>query len=269
MPLKHLTETLLVLLLSVVVIVTGILLPTLPPLPLGILPWGIVFVLTLVYPIALYPFLKSNRADYSFRLLQFLPAALTLIWFCLSLTAEQFPAVQVLSETFTWGWTFFGVALSFLLILVFCLHVIRRRSSRISILAGLFVPFLLLALLSEGLHGTPRLTAFLWQGSWWDITGSGSLGGSGKDLAYSPHPAEEEWRRKIREMEESEAQSSSGSSISMSSIHVSPPIAFQGSSSSRPKRLPSAGFGWDAVIVAMLGIYTGVLHNRAKKRMRA
>ena len=105
MPLKHLTETILVIVLAIVVCVTGMVLPSLPPLPQGVLPWAIVFLLTFAYPAALYPFLKRNRADYTFRLLHFLPTLLTLLWFLAELVALYIPPLAFLPRSFTFGWT--------------------------------------------------------------------------------------------------------------------------------------------------------------------
>src|SRR3989338_4009325 len=80
MPLKHFTETFLVVLLGAVIALTGLLAATLPPLPEGALPWGVLFVLSIIYPLLLLPLFQRRRADNSFRLLHWFPAMLLLVW---------------------------------------------------------------------------------------------------------------------------------------------------------------------------------------------
>ena len=103
MPLKHLTETVLVALLGAVVILTGIALSTLPFFPPGVLPWLLVFILTLAYPAAVYPLLKNNRADYEFRALHFLPALAALLWLFFATLMLRFPRFAVLLSILTFG----------------------------------------------------------------------------------------------------------------------------------------------------------------------
>ncbi|MFA6038927.1 MAG: hypothetical protein WCV62_06800 [Candidatus Peribacteraceae bacterium] len=247
MPLKHLTETLLVFTLGIAIVVTGILLPTLPPLPQGIVPWLIMLFLTLAYPVALYPFLRRNRADYAFRFLHFAPATMAIFWLLLQMISLRVPSAGSVLRGYLFAWTLPGVAVSFLLLALFILHVIRRRETRLTLLAFLFLPFLLLSTVSERtMDGSGRLAAALWRGSWWDVTGAASSpGGSG-----------------------SEGSSSVGTSSSLpvaTSSSARPPIAMA-SSSSKPPRLPSAGLGLDLLAVTMFGLYAGTLHRRAARR---
>ena len=80
MPLKHTTETFLVFLLGIVILIVGLLLPTLPDLPAGAVPWTILFVLTLLYPLSLFFLFRNRRADHALRLLHWFPAAMMLVW---------------------------------------------------------------------------------------------------------------------------------------------------------------------------------------------
>lgn len=308
MPLKHPTETVLVFLLGLVTILTGFVLTTLPDLPPGILPWFIVFVLTLAYPAALYPLLKNNRADYEFRLLHFAPAFMALLWLVLSVASLRFPAAAWFQHVYLFGWTLPLVTIAFLLLVLFCLNVIRRRVSRLVLLAILFVPYVALALTDEvKFHGSAQIASALWQGSWWNITGAqqgSEPSASGKNLAFSSYPDEEQWRQKLRQFEEGRSStsavassssksssssirsslssssssfvsSSSSSSVSSSSIvrssssSTSSLLAYaQASSSSKPPHLPSAGPEEISILAVSLGgLYMGVLHARAKRRM--
>jgi hypothetical protein len=157
------------------------------------------------------------------------------------------------------------VIIAFACIAAFCLHVLRRWTQRLSILGALFVPFLVLSLFSEArFDGSRKLALFVWQGNWWNVTGTGGLlpgeQGTGKNLAFSSHPEEEEWRRKLRQVEQGISSSTSSGTLASSSSTVRPPIA------AHPKRLPSAGVEWGGIIVTLGGLYTGVLHHRAKRR---
>ncbi len=251
MPLKHLTETVLVAALAVAVILTGMLLPTLPPLPQGILPWLILFFLTLAYPLSLYGMLRRNRADYSFRVLHFLPAILAAFWLVLQLLMLRVPGIGSILRGYLYAWTLPGVALSFMFLMAFILHVIRRRETRLTILAILFLPFLFLSTVSERTgDGTGAIASVIWQGDWWDITGSASSSRSGEVAMQSS----------------SVSLSRASTPVAASSRSSAVPFFSQGSSSSKPPRLPSAGLGLDLLAVTLAALYMGTVHRRAKNR---
>ncbi|MDD4318909.1 MAG: hypothetical protein PHW10_01120 [Candidatus Peribacteraceae bacterium] len=250
MPLKHFTETLLVIALGIVAIVTGVLVSTLPALPQGALPWLIVLALGLAYPLSLYPLLKRNRADYSFRLLHFLPALAAIVWLALQLL-QSVPGVSAFLSSFLFGWALPWVALSFLLLILFCLHVIRRRVPRITALLLLFVPFLLLSLYGEGAwDGQERLQASLWRGHWWDLTSTVASSSSSMPGIVAS----------------SGGKSGTVASAVISAGRSSRPVLLA-SSSSKPPSLPSAGPGMDILLMTLGALYMGTLHRRARKRM--
>lgn len=243
MPLKHPTETLLVFILGIMIVLTGILLSTIPALPRGMLPWLMLFFLALSYPLAFNPFLRRNRADYAFRFLHFAPAAMALFWFLLQILTMRFPALGTVLRGYLFAWTLPGVAVSFLFLGLFVLHVIRRWEVRLALLAALFVPFMIISTLSETtMDGSNRLAAALWQGNWWDVT----------DTASSSVPARSQ-----------DVEGGTSSPLRMSSS--SRPLVMS-SSSSRPTRLPSAGVGLDLLAVTILALYSGTLHRRAARR---
>ncbi len=343
MPLKHLTETLLIVLLGIVTVATGFVLSTLPHLPPGILPWLILFVITLIYPAVLYPLLKNNRADYEFRALHFLPAVVAVLWLLLASLTLRFAFLSVVLAVLTFAWSLPFVFVSFLLIILFCFSVVRRVVPRIVFLLLIFVPYLALAVAATAFHEDRKIAAVVWHGTWWNITGvtPGQESSSGKYLAYSSNPEEELWRQKIRQFEEGTLTqtgsalssvsssaaplivsflsssshaivSSSSSSVPLivsslpSSVHSSvssssssapavvssssssapavvsssssslrivssssssaSSIFVSSSSSSKPTRLPSAGSETDVLLLSLVGLYVGVLHQRAKRR---
>src|SRR3989344_8257269 len=93
MPLKHSTETLLIIVLGVLLLVTGAILDILPSLPEGTVLWGVAWAGSVAYPLLLYPVLKERRADYSFRVLHFVPVGMLLLWFMLEIVSFYRPQV--------------------------------------------------------------------------------------------------------------------------------------------------------------------------------
>lgn len=241
MPLKHLTETVLIAILAAVTIVTGFLVATLPHLPQGLLPAAMLLVLTLLYLVAIYPLLKSNRADNAFRLLHAAPAAIVAVWFAVEIAGLRFPALLLLSRVWTWGFGLFGVLLTFVLLAAFVLRVIRRRTPRLSILAALILPFALIGLFSERRNGWhSALSASLWKNVW-------------STVAWSENPAD--------------MPPPPGPGVANSSSAKSMIAAGGGQSSSRPGRLPTSGPEHVAAIVTLfLTAYCAVVHERARRR---
>lgn len=167
MPLKHRTETFLVVLLAIVVMITGLLIATLPPLPNGLIPWAIVFVATLAYPIILYPLFRADRADYEFRTLHWVPAMMVFVWLLLQIAAMLVTPLGILEKVYTWAWLLPVVSLAILAILLFCTKVIRQWTKRIFLILLVFVPFATLALWSSsGPHIETELANTLWGNTW-------------------------------------------------------------------------------------------------------
>lgn len=239
MPLKHATETFLVVLLGAVIAVTGFAITLLPPIPTGVVPWGVLFVLSFVYPILLYPLFKRDRADYTFRLLHWFPTEMLVLWMIFQLLALFVPAAAFLTGWFTWGWTLVFVALGMLMLIRFCLTVIRRRVPRVSYLLLILGAYAIGGLASEGtgMHPEKQLAAMLWgedavssvpssevadsrageeeeveeKESWWRnlsiaqlLTGKAGSSSSEKNLEPSEDPSEEKWREQLREMTDRE-----------------------------------------------------------------
>jgi hypothetical protein len=271
MPLKHCTETLLIVCLAAVMIVAGIALSTLPDLPAGAPAWAVLMALALAYPIALYPALRRNRADYEFRALHFLPALFVLLWLVIQITSQKIPDARSLSSALTWGYTGIPVSIFFFLLILFVLQVIRRRVPRLTFLLLLFVPYAAAAVLSEQAPSwNTQLASALWG---WTGSGTSSMGqiaqNTQRSLPKSADPDEEEWRQKLRDRDAADRASSSA--LSSSSV-----IALGAKSSSstpliamKPTNgtLPSAGPGMELLGSIVVAAYCGVLHQRAKRRV--
>ncbi|MFH1444627.1 MAG: hypothetical protein ABIG34_04560 [Candidatus Peregrinibacteria bacterium] len=285
MPLKHATETFLVFLLGVLILLTGLLLPTLPDLPAGAIPWAILFVLSVIYPLSLFALFKRRRADHSLRLLHWFPALMLLLWLAIEVIALEFPHLLLLVSWYTWGWTLPAVTIAFILLLSYCLQVVRRRVPRVTLLLLAFIPFVGGALASERtMHWDRELASVLWGGEWLrQLEGTEFLGmrlvGSlptQQNLSASSDAGEEKWREKLRQAEdqrkEAREQRMQNASSSLFSTALMP--SFQAKSDgtelkdskTMPAKLPSSGPEAGAFIFLMLAGYTAVLHDRARRR---
>lgn len=302
MPLKHSQETWLIVLLGAVIVLTGVVMTVLPPLSVSGMPWLIAFAVSVAYPLALYPLLKSRRADYEFRALHFTPAMMLLLWVALQFLHDRVPATEGMLWWYTWGWSLPAVTLAIVLLLLFCLRVIRQWIPRVAVLLLLFASFVLASLAGESWGWDRQLASAIWPASW---SSSGSMlagTGSTKNLASSEHPDEEQWREALRQMErrarDVQNGDSSGGTLSASSstnattssvasvrgafdgalvsVGVLPrrgsdssssrPLIAQQASSKAPPRLPTSGFGLEFALPLLLAGYTGTVHRRAMKR---
>ena len=145
MPLRHSTETALLIILGLVIAVTGFLIATLPPLPGGILPWAVLMALSVAHPILLTPFFRARRADTPLRSMHWFPAAMLLVWFLIEAATLYLPILSSTQAVYTVLWTLPAVALGILTLVLYCLNVIRRRVPRISALLLTFIAFVALA----------------------------------------------------------------------------------------------------------------------------
>ncbi len=286
MPLKHFTETMLVIALGAVTIVTGVVLSTLPGLPQGFFPWAGIFVATVLYPAFLYPLLKKNRADYSFRALHFAPVSMALGWMFIEILTLKVPQFDVVHRIYTWGWSTVGVATAFLLLAIFCLQVIRRRVPRLFFLTLLFVPFIASAVVSERVtHWDTSLAALLWRKPVEIASNTASSSISSylspsskgeKVLTSSSVTAEEEWRKKLRDLEQGKVHSVQSSSFSAKGPLAGVSAASELSTGSgttgkkyvaRKKHLTDAGGEMESIVLFAVAAYAAVVHQRARRRL--
>jgi hypothetical protein len=158
-PLKHHTETAYLIFLAAIVSAYGVLLSLLPHFPQGVLYWMILMVVSFLYPIVLTPTFRSNRADYEFRFLHWAPALMTLLWLILEVFSG-YKAILILQLGFLYLWSLPLVVLALTLIILFCLHVIRRQSMRVPVIGGLLAAFFALSISAEAFGwNTPMQTA--------------------------------------------------------------------------------------------------------------
>jgi len=286
MPLKHFTETFLVFLLGVILALTGVFTATVPPFPQGVMPMGILFLATVLYPLLWTPLLTKRRADNAFRIMQWMPMFLVIAAALFHLLAMRDSEFDPLLSMFLYGWTLSAVALGFALLAAFCLHVVRRRGRRIALLLLIFVPFVTAAMAGaqEGRRWERELAAVLWRGQWWDLTTEGRLLADmrqeGDDDAYdeglaaSEDPNEEAWRERLRAQrrreeriaerlaEQREETGSIAALLPPKEVAESSAEAVAGSFSSKPARLPSSGMDVSFLLTLMLAGYAGTVHRR-------
>ncbi len=247
MPLKHRTETALLFLLAGVIAVTGWLVALLPHSPLGLFYWIALLVPAIAYPLALRGFFRANRADREFRLMHWFPLGMLALWIILEFFAPRFTAALILQLGFFFLWSLPLVFLGILFLILFAMHVLRRSRERVIVLSaalGLFTIFSVVAEAGDWNVGAQRAvyrpTAI---GSVLDpaydvIVGQGNPYFSSSAVAVFPE---------------------SSSSTSRSAVSLS---------SSKPSSLPQSWPGeYGAIALALLGIYSAVLHRRALVRV--
>lgn len=264
MPLKHDTETTMVFLLGLLIALAGAVAAFLPPVSVTIVPWSIAFVVSLIYPLVWYPVMKERRADYEFRALHFVPALILLLWLVLDLFVSFRPDWQVMQSLFTWGWTMGLVLAAFILLMLFCLRVVRQRFARFALLLVVFVPFLFLAYASEVNEWDRQVAMMLWDGQD-SSTGTGVIASNNNssNLEPSSDGAEEQWRAQLRQMERRrqrlQEQSSAASSEDKPTVTTATSgtmiavggIPTSSTSSEKPPHLPSSGFGMESIALVL------------------
>lgn len=281
MPLKHSTETLLVILLAIVTMLTGVACAVLPSPSLHPVPWAILFAATLAYPLALYPFFRERRADYAFRLLHLAPALILIIWLALSFLAPGRPLIQGMKHWYTWGWSLPAVAIVFYGLLWFCLDVIRQRGQRITAITVLFFVFVASAIAGEQQH-LPSLLASVLQPSSLETAGSGlviaHVSNSQANLGASASISEEAYRAKLRRMQRRDHRlaaekpamqpvlSATQGAIAAANIPTVSERAARIHHVS-PLHLPSSGPSFELLLLTCIGVYCAAVHRRATLRM--
>jgi hypothetical protein len=263
MPLKHWTETLLITVLALFVIFTGIMASTLPLLPEGFVPAIALLLLTLCYIGIVYPTLKSNRADYPFRLLHLAPTFFVLLWIIFAALAYRFPHTAFLHYLVRWGWMLGPVVIVFILLALFCLQVLRRWTTRLGILAVLLVPFAIMGTLTETkVPFNASVTQVVWRAPVWSMLRGeptieppqiavNTTSSAAASVQSSILRQGETWSQRLeKDHQETKKQSSSAPA------KVEAP------------RLPKAGFSYAQVSILLIAGYCAVLHQRSKRRMK-
>ena len=247
MPLKHLTETLVIIALAIVTIVMAVLVHSAPPFPTGFVPLLLLFGAGLVYAAALSPMLRRNRADYPLRLLHLAPALISLLALVFGFVGRSFPAVKPAITAVSYGLFLPLVVLVFLLIAAFCLTVIRRRWPRLISLGVLLALFIPVAVLSQKSTWDEALGATVWGIA---MPGRPVATNSSSSTTSSVLKNGETWSERLKN--------------DLAKRRGDMPL--RSSQSSSPSKLPSSGPEMPFIFLVVAG-YCTVVHARAKKRM--
>ncbi len=156
-PLKHSLETAYMVFLGLVICMAGFVSSMLPEFPRGLVYWLFACVLSLLYALVLTRTLRSNRADYEFRLLHWFPFCIFVLWGFLQYFAPRFRLVYILKLGFLFLWALPLTALGISFTILFAVHVIRRRAFRVTILSVFLALYLIGALVAEGKGWNPLL----------------------------------------------------------------------------------------------------------------
>lgn len=266
MPLKHAMETRLVVLLGGALVGTGVLVRFLPPFPDGASLWGGIWVVTLLYPLLLWPLFHARRADYAFRMLHFLPSLLLFTWATLPMLRLSGVPVSSLVEWYTWEGGLFPLLGSFLLLFLYCFRVIRQRVSRFIVLFGLLV-----LLVSPSVYGRWGVSVLL--SLWGPFDSFRSMVVDEETPSVNTDPSsslgEEVWRMRLRRMHRRQGRLGREDGL-VDRPSLPPegvPFLMSASSSSIPPRLISSGIGLESSVFFLLALYTGILHARARRRV--
>lgn len=260
MPLKHATETRLVVLLGLAIVGVGSVVRFLPPLPDGAFLFGLLFLLSLFYPLLLFPLFRARRADYALRVLHFLPFLFLSLWAIPPLFRLFGFPVHSMFAWYTWKYGVLPIMVSFLLLFLYCFHVIRQRVRR-----SIALSFALLFFVFSSVHGQ--------FGAWRNLLAS-SLEVPSEDVSSSVNTdpssslGEEVWRMRLRRMHRRQGRLRQEDGL-VDRPSVPPkevPLLGGASSSSVPPKLVSSGGGLEVIGLLFLALYTGVLHARARRR---
>lgn len=250
-PLKHHTETAYLILLALVMCVSGFVVSLLPPLPEGLKYCVVFFVLAALYPIVLLPTFKRNRVDYEFRLLHWFPAGMFFLWLLLQISDPYWKWFHILNLGFFFLWSLPMVAFGLACIIMFSIHVIRRRTVRVPIVALFLILFTAGSLVAESKNWNEQLQA--------------NLTAAPFDSFFSPITSRLRPLLGLIVSPQSESgtvtQTASSSVASLPSSASASVIADH-----RPEHLPKSGPESSFVLlVTLLGLYIGTLHARNRE----
>jgi len=273
-PLKHHSETAYMISLALVTCATGFLIALLPHIPAGMPYFAALFVATLLYPLMLARTFKRNRADYEFRMLHWFPFFMVMLWAFFELIGSKARIFHILQLGFFFLWSLPLVALGICFLILFAVHVIRRRSMRITVLSLFLAFFTVGAVASEAMGWDDDLQKAIYPK---DLPTSESVkklyasarsylgiltGTSGSSSSSSSNTTSV--------LSSSSALSTTSSSLSSvrstyaSSVLSTPALV----TSSKPTSLPASGPESAAVLAAtLIALYMGTLHIRARRRV--
>lgn len=271
MPLKHDIETWLIFLLGLCTVLAGIVCAFLPPISVALWPWAIAFGLSLLYPFALFPYLKERRADNAFRILHFAPAVILFLWLVSDLVAGMSPRLDSLQQFMTWHGGVLPIFAVLFLLVLFTLSVIRQRKIRLILLGLLLLLLISFGSFNNRYHWDSFLAARLWGHSGSILAIDSTMSGSTTSVA------ETHWRAQLRLMEERRRAIAAGRGTGAIALHPNVHgsksgvvIASQGVSSAGPSmpppHLPHAGPTADVLVFLTMSGFTAAVHRRTMQR---
>ena len=201
---------------------------------------------TFLYPLLFAKKLRDHRADYEFRLMHWFPHSIIQLWVFLELLTTKFPFLVVLRDGLFSSWSLPLVAVGFLFLVIFTLHVIRRQVLRLTLLSMLFVPFLIGSLqtfVSPTSVSSPVLA---------ERTGHAVRRLGTYAMSFV----------RVRTTIDSHGTNSTSIIVQQNSNGVTMTIA-----SSRGHRLPSSGPALSLILFGFLGASTFFAHRRLQSRL--
>lgn len=264
-------------LLGLMICAAGFLASLLPHLQEGLVPWSICLLIFVLYPLIFQRSLRENRADYEFRMLHWFPAGIMFFWALLEVFGPRAKFVHILQLGFLYLWSLPLVAMGLLFSILFAVHVIRRSALRVTVLSIFLVAFTAGAIAAEAEGWNPRLQAALLtkDGTVAQIAGAGyqalvqafQRSGTGTTptvVALQGSSASAGLSSSASSARVSSRSSSSLPVTSLSSSSRRPPTIL---ADKKPGKLPKSGPESAGLIaVSLLGLYSAVLHRRARKR---
>lgn len=249
--------------LALVMCISGFLIGVLPDLPFAFPYWLLIALLTLVYPLALSRTFKTNRADYEFRMLHWLPFIMSILWIAFQFLGPKAKILKIFQMGFFFLWSLPLVAVGIAFLIIFSVHVIRRRRIRIIVLSIFLALFTIGAVTSEAMGFDYHIRRAMYPPY-------PKLMATVQDTANNLRIAIATLTGTAGETPSS-ASSSSSSVRSMLAVATSSAATITSSSLSsvRPTKLPASGPPETAGMlgVTLLGLYMASVHMRAKKRV--
>lgn len=267
------------LVLGLAICAAGFLASLLPALPEGLQYWVLLLTISVLYPLILVKTFRANRVDYEFRLLHWFPTGIFVLWISMQILASRFSFMHILNLGFNFLWSLPFVLLGIIFIIIFALHVIRRRTVRIVSLSIIMALFLAGAVSAEGFGWNDRLQDAIFSDENPAFAVMQNVYLSGKRylarISSVPVDADATWSSSehvVTTMTSSSAVSNNSSATfsSLSSFSVAsskaslPPVI----GSIKPDNLASSGPPEMIALLAvtMGALYFGLLHRRAEKR---
>lgn len=247
MPLKHATETALILLLGIMMILAGVTCALLPPVETMVWPWVLAAAVFAAYPAAIFPLLKKRRAEYTLRMLHWAPLCLLVLWLCIDILAGPLPFFRTIERWYTAGWSIVPVCAALVLLFLYCLQVVRRRLKRGLLLGALTVWLVAGAAASQLLHWQTDMARFLW-------------------MQEGQYAHDTDWRAALRagegESEPVAVYATLEGAMWANLLSGSRPMT-----APPPPHLPTSGSGFGMLALTLTACYCATMHRSAQRRI--